>query len=133
MVSIPADEPRAIAAFEAIHAGRRRTRAVARRRPRAREVAAGADASAPFGGSHAETPLHWAASSDDVGVLDALVAAGADVEAPGSVIDGGSPLSDAVAFGQWRAASRLLEHRSTGQPLAGSRPRARRSPGASAG
>jgi ankyrin repeat protein len=73
-------------------------------------VAVGADVDAPFVGSHAETPLHWAASSDDVEVLDALVAAGADVEAPGSVIDGGSPLSDAVAFGQWRAARRLIDH-----------------------
>ena len=40
-----------------------------------------------MGGAHAETPLRWAASSDDVEVLDALVEAGADVEAPGSVID----------------------------------------------
>ena len=73
-------------------------------------VAAGADTSAAFGGPHAETPLHWAASSDDVEVLDALVAAGADVDAPGSVIDGGGPLADAVAFGQWRAARRLIDH-----------------------
>jgi uncharacterized protein len=73
-------------------------------------VAAGADTGAAFGGPHAETPLHWAASTDDVEVLDALVAAGADVDAPGSVIDGGGPLSDAVAFGQWRAAHRLVDH-----------------------
>ena len=73
-------------------------------------VAAGADADASFGGPHAETPRHWAASTDDVEVLDALVAAGADLNAPGSVIDGGGPLADAVAFGQWRAARRLLEH-----------------------
>lgn len=73
-------------------------------------VAAGADVNARFIGGHAETPLHWAASSDDVAVLDALIAAGADVEADGSVIDGGSPLSDAVAFGQWNAARRLIEH-----------------------
>jgi ankyrin repeat protein len=43
-------------------------------------------------------------------MLDALVAAGADVDAPGSVIDGAGPLSDAVAFGQWQAARRLVEH-----------------------
>jgi hypothetical protein len=73
-------------------------------------VAAGADIEAAFGGAHAETPLHWAASSDDVDVLDALLAAGADVDAPGSVIDGGGPLADAVAFGQRRAARRLIEH-----------------------
>lgn len=35
-------------------------------------VAAGADVNARFRGPHEETPLHWAASSDDVAVLDAL-------------------------------------------------------------
>ncbi|MGW0867514.1 ankyrin repeat domain-containing protein [Streptomyces sp. NPDC002611] len=73
-------------------------------------VAAGADPDARFGGAHAETPLHWAASSNDVAVLDALIAAGADIEAPGAVIAGGTPLADARAFGQWRAAHRLIEH-----------------------
>jgi uncharacterized protein len=34
---------------------------------------------------------------------------GADIEAPGAVIGGGTPLADAVAFGQWRAAQRLVE------------------------
>jgi hypothetical protein len=57
----------------------------------------------------AETALHWAASSDDVGVLDALLDDGADIEAPGAVFTGGSPMSDAVVFAQWRAARRLLE------------------------
>src|SRR6266545_2203763 len=59
-------------------------------------VEAGADVNAPFVGPHAETPLHWAASSDDV-------------EVPGAVLGGGTPLADAVGFGQWRAARRLLE------------------------
>jgi uncharacterized protein len=73
-------------------------------------VEAGADPNARFGGGpHDETPLHWAASSDDVEVLDALVDAGADLEAPGGVIGGGPPLADARAFGQWRAAHRLVE------------------------
>ncbi|MER8224354.1 ankyrin repeat domain-containing protein [Streptomyces sp. NPDC094143] len=72
-------------------------------------VAAGADPNARFGGAHEETPLHWAASNDDVPVLDALLAAGADIEAPGAVIAGGTPLADARAFGQWRAARRLVE------------------------
>lgn len=71
-------------------------------------VAAGADPGARFIGSHAETPLHWAASNDDVTAIDALVEAGADLEAPGSVLGGGSALSDASGFGQWRAARRLL-------------------------
>ncbi len=69
----------------------------------------GADVNAPFRGRHAETPLHWAASSDDVAVLDALLDHGADIEARGAVIGGGTALSDAVAFGQWKAARRLVE------------------------
>ncbi|MES1213559.1 MAG: ankyrin repeat domain-containing protein [Singulisphaera sp.] len=72
-------------------------------------VAAGADVNAHVAGRHAETPLHWAASCDDVGVLDALLDLGADIEATGSVIDGGTALADAVAFGQWEAARRLVE------------------------
>jgi ankyrin repeat protein len=69
----------------------------------------GADLNAAFeGGRHAETPLHWAASSDDVVALDTLLDLGARIEAPGSVIDGGAPLSDAVAFAQWKAAHRLV-------------------------
>jgi hypothetical protein len=72
-------------------------------------VAAGADVDARFVGPHTETPLHWAASSDDVEALDALLDAGADIEAGGAVIGGGTPLADAVAFGQWKAARRLLE------------------------
>lgn len=72
-------------------------------------VEAGADVNARFAGPHAETPLHWAASSDDVEALDALLDAGADIEAPGAVIGGGSPLADARGFGQWKAAHRLVE------------------------
>jgi len=72
-------------------------------------IAAGADVNARFTGPHTETPLHWAASSDDVAVLDALLDAGADIEATGAVIAGGTPMADATAFGQWNAARRLLE------------------------
>lgn len=77
-------------------------------------ASAGAEVSAPFrGGPHEETPLHWAASNDDVEALDALLAAGAVIEAPGSVLGGGPPLADAVGFRQWRAAERLVEHGAT--------------------
>ncbi|MCX2955124.1 ankyrin repeat domain-containing protein [Lentzea sp. NEAU-D7] len=72
-------------------------------------VEAGADVDVRFQGSHAETPLHWAASADDVEVLDALIDAGADIDARGAVIGGGTPLADARAFAQWRAAHRLVE------------------------
>ncbi len=72
-------------------------------------VEAGADVNARFVGSHNETPLHWAASCDDVAVLDALLDHGADIEARGAVIGGGTPLADAVAFAQWNAARRLIE------------------------
>jgi hypothetical protein len=72
-------------------------------------VDAGADPNARFEGPHTETPLHWAASSDDIAVLDALLDVGADIDAVGAVIAGGTPLTDATAFGQWNAATRLLE------------------------
>jgi len=72
-------------------------------------VAFGADVNARCTGPHAETPLHWAASSDDIDVLDALLDAGADIDARGAVIGDGTPLSDATAFGQWNAARRLVE------------------------
>ena len=73
-------------------------------------IAAGADPNAQVV-SHPvapETPLHWAASSDDVVVLDALLDGGAAIEAPGAVFTGGPAMSDAVVFAQWNAARRLL-------------------------
>jgi ankyrin repeat protein len=76
-------------------------------------VAAGANVNAKF--QHPsrqecqETPLHWAASSDDVAALDALLDCGADIEASGAVFTGGAPMSDAVVFANWKAARRLLE------------------------
>jgi hypothetical protein len=72
-------------------------------------VAAGADVNARFTGPHNETSLHWAASSDDIEALDALLDAGANIEADGAVVGGGTPMADAVAFGQWNASRRLLE------------------------
>ncbi|MEO6512424.1 MAG: ankyrin repeat domain-containing protein [Nocardioides sp.] len=71
-------------------------------------VAAGADVDGRFRGPHEETPLHWAASSDDVDALLALLEAGADIDATGGVIGGGTPLQDATAFAQWDAARALV-------------------------
>ena len=72
-------------------------------------IEAGAEVNARFRGPHAETPLHWAASSNDVAVLDALIDGGADINAPGAVIGGGTPLADARGFRQWDAAYRLVQ------------------------
>jgi ankyrin repeat protein len=72
-------------------------------------IAAGCDPDARTTGKFSETPLHWAASCDDVDVLDALLDGGADIEAAGASIAGGTPLDDAVGYGQWRAARRLVE------------------------
>lgn len=72
---------------------------------------AGADLDAPVRHTaptgSPETPLHWAASCDDVAVLDALLDHGANIEAPGAVFTGGTAMSDAVIFQQWNAARRL--------------------------
>ncbi|MFI6096526.1 ankyrin repeat domain-containing protein [Lentzea sp. NPDC051213] len=76
-------------------------------------VESGAEVNARFRGTHTETPLHWAASSDDVEALDALLDAGADIDADGAVIAGGTPLADARAFAQWRTAHRLVERGAT--------------------
>jgi ankyrin repeat protein len=72
-------------------------------------VAAGAPVDGRFVGHHRETPLHWAASADDIEAIDALPDAGADIEADGGVLTDGPPLDDAVVFAQWRAARRLVE------------------------
>lgn len=74
-------------------------------------VAAGADVNSRFAGPHTETPLHWATSCDDVVALDALLDHGADIDADGGIgiIGNGTPLADATIFGQWKAASRLVE------------------------
>lgn len=77
-------------------------------------ASAGADVDAAAAGMwHREAPLHWAASNDDVELVDALLDAGADIERPGSSINGGSPLSCAVGYGQWAAARRLVERGAT--------------------
>jgi ankyrin repeat protein len=67
-------------------------------------LAAGGDPDAPGFG---ETPLHWAASSDDVDVAEALLDGGADIEAPGGSI-AGTPLANAVGYGCWHVARLLV-------------------------
>jgi uncharacterized protein len=53
-----------------------------------------------------ETPLHWAASSDDAHVAAALIDAGADLNvADGSI---GTPLANAVGYACWDVARLLV-------------------------
>ena len=68
-------------------------------------VEAGADPNARSPGD--ETPLHWAASSDDSDVAEALIDAGADVDAPDGSI--GTPLANAVGYGCWHVARLLVD------------------------
>jgi ankyrin repeat protein len=67
-------------------------------------VQAGADPNARKPGD--ETPLHWAASSDDAHVAAALIDAGADVNAPDGSI--GTPLGNAVGYACWEVARLLV-------------------------
>jgi uncharacterized protein len=53
-----------------------------------------------------ETPLHYAASSDDADVAGALIDGGADVEVPDGSI--GTPLDNAVGYGCWHVARLLV-------------------------
>jgi ankyrin repeat protein len=72
-------------------------------------IAFGSDPNvAMTGGNAPERPLHWAASSNDVAAIDALLDGGADIEGPGAIFTNGTAMSDAVIFAQWDAARRLL-------------------------
>jgi uncharacterized protein len=66
-------------------------------------LAAGADPNAGSPGN--ETPLHWAASSDDADVAAALIDGGADVDAPDGSI--GTPLENAIGYACWHVAHLL--------------------------
>ena len=68
---------------------------------------AGADPNDDSGGDRPETPLHWAASTDDVDVAVVLIDGGADLETPGGSI--GTPLDNAVGYGCWHVARLLVE------------------------
>ena len=70
----------------------------------------GADPDSPMmGGNAPETPLHWAASCNDVDAIDALLDGGANIESTGAIFTDGTAMSDAVIFAQWNAARRLLD------------------------
>jgi uncharacterized protein len=57
-------------------------------------------------GPGSETPLHYAASSDDVEVAEALIDGGADIEVPDGSI--GTPLDNAIGYGCWHVARLLV-------------------------
>ena len=91
-------------------------------RPRSRLTAeilirAGADvdARAKFEGKTdpGETPLHWAASSDDVEMIEVLLDNGAKIDIDGGVIANGTPLWEAVVFCMPNAAARLIQRGAT--------------------
>ena len=67
-------------------------------------IEVGADPNArTTGGQFSETPLHRAASSDDVDVAAALIDGGAEIEVLGGSIAGGTPL-DRQCCGLWMFA-----------------------------
>jgi uncharacterized protein len=57
-------------------------------------------------GPGSETPLHYAASSDDVDVAAALIDGGADLETPDGSI--GTPLDNAAGYACWHVARLLV-------------------------
>jgi hypothetical protein len=67
---------------------------------------AGADPNDDTGGDRPETPLHWAASSDDVDVAVALIDGGAELETPGGSI--GTQLDNAIGYACWHVAGLLV-------------------------
>ncbi len=74
-------------------------------------IGAGADPNALTSGRDSpgpgdETPLHYAASSDDVDVAEALIDAGAGIKTPDGSI--GTPLGNAVGYGCWHVARLLV-------------------------
>ena len=69
-------------------------------------ISAGADPNHRDPEPGSETPLHWAASSDDVDVAAALIDGGADIEVPDGSI--GTPLDNAIGYGCWHVARLLV-------------------------
>jgi ankyrin repeat protein len=79
--------------------------------PNALTTGRGDEPSAVTAPRGAETPLHWAASSDDADVALVLIDGGADLETPDGSI--GTPLDNAIGYGCWHVA-RLLVARGAG-------------------
>jgi hypothetical protein len=76
-------------------------------------IATGADPNVRTEGAKneaGETPLQYVASNDDVEVAEALIVGGADLEARGGSIAGGTALDNAIGYGCWRVARLLIEH-----------------------
>ena len=69
-------------------------------------LAAGADPNYRDPEPGSETPLHWAASSDDVDVASVLIDGGADIEVPDGSI--GTPLDNAIGYACWNVARLLV-------------------------
>jgi hypothetical protein len=69
-------------------------------------LGAGADPNDDTGGDRPETPLHWAASTDDVDVAVALIDGGAELETPGGSI--GTQLDNAIGYACWHVARLLV-------------------------
>ncbi|MHB8499005.1 MAG: ankyrin repeat domain-containing protein [Acidimicrobiales bacterium] len=67
----------------------------------------GADPNDHTGVERPESPLHWAASTDDGDVVVELVSGGADLETPGGSIS--NPLDNAIRHGCWHAARLLVK------------------------
>lgn len=69
-------------------------------------ISAGADVNDRGPEGTGESPLHWAASTDDATVAAVLIAHGADIEAPDGSI--GTPLDNAIGYGCWNVARLLV-------------------------
>lgn len=80
-------------------------------------IAAGADPNVAMppnaSGEVAETPLHWAASANDVDAVEALIDHGAHVDSLGGIFSGCTPYEEAIIFQQYDAARSLLARGAT--------------------
>jgi uncharacterized protein len=70
-------------------------------------LGAGANPDTRTEGQTGETPLHWAASSDDADVAAVLIDGGAGIEVPDGSI--GTPLDNAIGYACWNVARLLVE------------------------